>query len=171
MQAIKHRRPFWQYVHNDSVKHPRPEHLAWNGKVFALLKAGLTTACYDGQYFFDVDHPVYANHDGTGAATSVANADVDTTARPNNPIWYLMDVSRALKPLLFQKRRDYDMKAMTDGQDEAVFMSDTYRYGVDAQGALCAQKHAPVHRGRQRAPGHLQPPAARRARHPARHRR
>lgn len=33
MQAIKHRRPYWQYVHNDSVRHPRPEHLSWNGKV------------------------------------------------------------------------------------------------------------------------------------------
>lgn len=24
-------RPFWRYVHNDSVAHPRPLHLAWNG--------------------------------------------------------------------------------------------------------------------------------------------
>lgn len=101
--------------------------------VFALLKAGGATLCYDGQNFFDTDHPVYANTDGTGAVTSVANADVDTVARPNNPTWYLMDVSRALRPILFQKRRDYDMKAMTDGKDEAVFMSDTYRYGVDAR--------------------------------------
>lgn len=23
--------PYWMYVHNDSVLHPRPEHLAWNG--------------------------------------------------------------------------------------------------------------------------------------------
>lgn len=23
--------PFWMYVHNDSVLHPRPQHLAWNG--------------------------------------------------------------------------------------------------------------------------------------------
>lgn len=24
-------RPFWRYIHNDSVLHPRPQHLAWNG--------------------------------------------------------------------------------------------------------------------------------------------
>ena len=24
-------RPFWKYVHNDSVLHPRPLHLSWNG--------------------------------------------------------------------------------------------------------------------------------------------
>jgi hypothetical protein len=23
--------PYWRYVHNDSVMHPRPQHLAWNG--------------------------------------------------------------------------------------------------------------------------------------------
>lgn len=33
MQAIKHRRPYWQYVHNDSVRHPRPEHQAWHGRI------------------------------------------------------------------------------------------------------------------------------------------
>jgi Phage Mu protein F like protein len=26
-------RPFWRYVHNDFVAHPRPEHLAWDGLV------------------------------------------------------------------------------------------------------------------------------------------
>lgn len=36
IQAIKHRRPFLQYVHNDSVRHPRPDHLSWNGKVLAV---------------------------------------------------------------------------------------------------------------------------------------
>lgn len=89
--------------------------------VFALLAAGFTTTCYDGQYFFDVDHPVgsgvVSNHGG-GSGTP----------------WFLLDTSRPLKPLIFQKRRDYDLKAMTDAQDEAVFMRDEYRYGVDARG-------------------------------------
>jgi len=33
IQAIKHRRPYLQYIHNDSVKHPRPDHLAWHGVI------------------------------------------------------------------------------------------------------------------------------------------
>jgi SPP1 gp7 family putative phage head morphogenesis protein len=33
MQAIKHRRPYWRYRHNDSVINPRPEHLALDGKI------------------------------------------------------------------------------------------------------------------------------------------
>lgn len=101
--------------------------------VFALLKAGVSTTCYDGQYFFDTDHPVYPNADGTGAAVSVSNVDIDTVARPNNPVWYLMDVSRAIKPILFQKRRDYVLQAMVKPEDEQVFMAKTYRYGVDAR--------------------------------------
>lgn len=34
-------RPFWRYVHNDSVLHPRREHLAWNG----------TTLPYDHEFW------------------------------------------------------------------------------------------------------------------------
>jgi len=101
--------------------------------IFDLLKVGVSTLCYDGQNFFDTDHPVYANTDGTGAATSVSNYDAGDPDDEDAPTWYLMDVSRALKPLIFQKRRDYDLKAMTNGQDEAVFMRDEYRYGVDAR--------------------------------------
>ena len=88
--------------------------------VFALLAAGDTTLCYDGQNFFDTDHPVgegtVSNHGGGAGAA-----------------WYLLDTSRPLKPLLIQKRREYDLKAMTDAKDESVFMRDEYRYGVDAR--------------------------------------
>jgi phage major head subunit gpT-like protein len=96
--------------------------------VFDMLKAGLTTTCYDGQNFFDTDHPLYLNSDGTGAVTSVSNYQEGT-----GPAWYLLDVSRAIKPIIFQKRRNYDLKAMTKIDDEAVFMQDIYRYGVDAR--------------------------------------
>lgn len=33
LQAVKALRPFWRYRHSDSVLHPRPMHLAWNGLV------------------------------------------------------------------------------------------------------------------------------------------
>lgn len=41
--------------------------------VFALLKNAHATLCYDGQNFFDIDHPVYENVDGTGTAAMVSN--------------------------------------------------------------------------------------------------
>ena len=96
--------------------------------VFGLLKAGLTTLCYDEQFFFDTDHPVYPEADGTGAAVSVSNYQDGV-----GPAWYLLDVSRAIKPIIFQNRRPYALKAMTSMDDENVFMRDEYRYGVDAR--------------------------------------
>lgn len=89
--------------------------------VFALLAAAASTVCYDGKNFFDTTHPV-------GAGT-VSNYD----ATGGGALWALLDTRRPLKPFIFQKRRDYALKQMTDGQDEAVFMRDEYRYGIDAR--------------------------------------
>jgi len=93
--------------------------------VFALLAAGETTTCYDGQNFFDVDHPVYPNVDGTGTAVQVSNLQAGT-----DPAWYLMDCSRALKPLIFQERTTPGLESMTASNDEAVFVRDEYRFGL-----------------------------------------
>lgn len=93
--------------------------------VFSLLAAGETTTCYDGQNFFDTDHPVYQNVDGTGTATLVSNLQAGT-----EPAWYLLDTSRALKPLIFQERTTPELEAMTASNDEGVFTTDTYRYGI-----------------------------------------
>jgi phage major head subunit gpT-like protein len=79
--------------------------------VFALLKAGASTLCYDGQNFFDTDHPVYANVDGTGDVETVSNMDVPGTD-PGAP-WYLLDTGRALKPLIFQERTKPELDSMT----------------------------------------------------------
>ncbi|SDA18141.1 Mu-like prophage major head subunit gpT [Pseudomonas sp. NFPP10] len=114
-------KPLFEEMGRASTTHP-------DELVFGLLKAGQSEKCYDGQYFFDVDHPVYASNDGTGTAVSVSNFQEGT-----GPAWYLLDVSRAIKPLIFQKRRDYALKAMTSLDDESVFMRDEYRYGVDAR--------------------------------------
>ncbi len=94
--------------------------------VFGLLKAGETTLCYDGQNFFDTDHPVYPNVDGTGTATLVSNLQAGTETP-----WYLLDASRALKPIIYQERKAPEFVAKTRSDDETVFMSNEYRYGVD----------------------------------------
>ncbi|MGE4366521.1 Mu-like prophage major head subunit gpT family protein [Thermomonas sp.] len=93
--------------------------------VFGLLAAGESTLCYDGQNFFDIDHPVYPNVDGSGTATLVANLQAGTGAP-----WYLLDTSRALKPLIFQERTTPELEAMTATGDEGVFVRDEYRYGI-----------------------------------------
>lgn len=92
---------------------------------FALLKLGAATACFDGQYFFDTDHPVFPDVDGTGQAESVSNYQAGT----GEP-WYLLDCSRVLKPLIFQERTKPELTSMTDPKDEKVFDTDMFRFGV-----------------------------------------
>lgn len=101
--------------------------------VFALLGNGFASACYDGQYFFDTDHPVYPKADGTGAAVSTANVVVDAeyTGEP----WYVLDTKKALKPFIFQVRKAPELVSMTKTDDEAVFTSKQFRYGVDCRDA------------------------------------
>ena len=91
-----------------------------------IINAGDVNLCYDGQPMFDTEHPVYANSDGTGAATLVSNV----AGAGANPAWYLLDTSRAVKPFIYQVRRKPEFAMMTSLTDEAVFTSDSFRMGV-----------------------------------------
>jgi phage major head subunit gpT-like protein len=86
--------------------------------VFSLLAAGFDQPCYDGQNFFDAEHPVgdavYSNFQAGAAAP-----------------WFLLDTSRPLKPLIYQDRKKPEFVAMTKIDDEAVFSAGEFRYGVD----------------------------------------
>jgi phage major head subunit gpT-like protein len=97
--------------------------------VFPLLGDGFTSTCYDGQYFFDTDHPVNAEVDGSGADTSTSNVIVDG-GYVGDP-WFLLDTSRSLKPFIFQNRKDPKFTSMTKEDDEQVFTANEFRYGVD----------------------------------------
>lgn len=98
----------------------------WDSLTFGLLKEGFATECYDGQYFFDTDHPVL---DENGAEISVANTDGGS----GTP-WFLLDVNRALKPIILQKRKDFEFVAKTRIDDDHVFMNKEFIYGADARG-------------------------------------
>jgi len=93
--------------------------------VFLLLANGFTGLCYDGQYFFDTDHPVMGSN---GQMSSVSNF-----AGGAGTPWYLLDVSRAIKPIIFQQRQAYKFVAMDRVDDESVFTRKLFRYGVDAR--------------------------------------
>jgi phage major head subunit gpT-like protein len=86
--------------------------------LFALFALGLTTVCYDGQYFFDTDHPV---GDGT-----VSNYDSTTGGTK----WYLLDVQRPVKPFIFQERKTTEFVALDSPQDPNVFMKNNFVYGA-----------------------------------------
>jgi phage major head subunit gpT-like protein len=94
-----------------------PERLIAN-----LLKTGTSSLCYDGQYFFDTDHPV-----GTAAVSNFDNG--------GGTPWYLIDKTRAIKPFIFQMRRGVQLVRMDRPDDEHVFLHKKFRYGVDYRGA------------------------------------
>ncbi|MCY1705489.1 Mu-like prophage major head subunit gpT family protein [Pannonibacter sp. SL95] len=93
--------------------------------LFELVNMGFVQVCYDGQNFFDTDHPVGPE----GAHVSVSNMQAGA-----GEAWILADLSRPLKPWVFQKRRDYNFARKEDpSTSDHVFMRDQYLYGVDAR--------------------------------------
>ena len=100
--------------------------------VFSLLKGGFDHACYDAHPFFSHEHPVHEKADGTdaqglGTPTSNALIDDDYDGDP----WYVLDATRAIKPIIYQIRKAPKFVAMNREEDESVFMRGDYRYGVD----------------------------------------
>lgn len=110
--------PLMANLGQDAALHP-------DQLIFSLIAAGTSTLCYDGQYFFDTDHPVGQS----GAEVSVSNYQ---SVGGNNP-WYLLDISKMLKPFILQMRRDYSFVSKTDLTDQHVFDKDEYVFGVDGR--------------------------------------
>ena len=93
--------------------------------IFALLASGFTSPCYDGQNFFDTDHVGYNQ---AGEEITVSNLE----AGAGEP-WYLLDTSRAIRPLIYQQREAYRLVGMTDADAPNVFLNDKYLYGVQGR--------------------------------------
>lgn len=92
-----------------------PDDLVWD-----KLAEGFSTEHYDGQFFFDTDHPV---EDEDGVEQSVSNF-----TSGSGPAWYLIDGSRVIKPVIFQDRERPMIKALTDMSDANVAMADEYMW-------------------------------------------
>lgn len=89
---------------------------------YEQLELGFTTDHYDGQKFFDTDHPVL---DEAGKEKSVSNFQGGTGAA-----WYLIDDSRVIKPIIFQDRQKPQIVPKTSLTDENVFMRDEFLWGA-----------------------------------------
>jgi phage major head subunit gpT-like protein len=111
----------FQLMGADAAMHP-------DKLIFELLRTGTTSTCYDGQNFFDTDHPI--NPDSATAGT-VSNCDM---VNPSDaPEWVLIDTSKVIKPFIFQRRKDYTFVAKDQDSDENAFMRNEYVYGVEAR--------------------------------------
>jgi phage major head subunit gpT-like protein len=111
-------KPMFAEMGQAAVRHP--EEL-----VFGLIASGFTTACYDGQFFFDTDHPVTA---ADGSITTVSNSGGGA-----GTAWYLLDTSRAVRPIIWQEREKYEFQQLTQENSEYVFLNDRYLYGIRAR--------------------------------------
>jgi len=97
-----------------------------NRLIAALLSGGFAGLCYDGQFFFDTDHPVYPNVDGTGVAATVSNIQGEGIGTP----WYLLCLSGSLKPFILQERTKPELESIEDPKNDHVFTKDEYLYGI-----------------------------------------
>jgi len=95
--------------------------------VWPMLETGFETACYDGQPFFSTTHPVTL----PGGAEGVY-ANTDAEAGDGAP-WFLFDINRPIKPILFQDRKPFQFLAMDRADDPNVFMRKEFLYGIDAR--------------------------------------
>lgn len=93
--------------------------------IFGLLKAGTSTLCYDKQNFFDTDHPVLQD----GKEVSVSNYKTGSSVA-----WYLLDTSRPVKPLIYQKRKEYSLIKKDGEKDDNRFWEGKVVYGTDGRG-------------------------------------
>jgi phage major head subunit gpT-like protein len=110
--------PLFEQLGQDAREHP-------DELVFGLFKQGFSTPCYDGQNFFDADHPVL---DASGNVQSVSNYFAGT-----DPAWFLLCTKRVVKPFIYQKRRDYKFVRRDAETDEPVFNRNELEYGVDCR--------------------------------------
>ena len=98
--------------------------------VFSLLKDGFVAPCFDGSSFFAEDHELEID----GDKVEVSNMQAGT-----GPAWFLLDASRALRPIIWQERAGYEFQAITGSDDPHVFMNDQYLYGKRDDEALCSE--------------------------------
>ena len=94
------------------------EILVWN-----LLKAGFTTNCWDGQFFFDTDHPIILA-DGT------ASTYVNTDGGASTP-WFLLCTKGVVKPIIYQSRKAPEFVSKDQLTDDNVFDQRRFIYGAD----------------------------------------
>lgn len=111
-------KPFISQLGMDARQHP-------DEMIFELLAAGFSKSCYDGQYFFDTDHPV-VQEDGSIASVSNFGGGSGTA-------WYLLDTTKVVKALIYQVRKSYNFVSMDKEDDDNVFKRKEFIYGVDAR--------------------------------------
>ena len=110
--------PMFVEMGESTTKHP-------DIMCFGTLAKGFTSPCYDGQFFFDTDHPVI-NADGSMSTVSNFGGGA---GRP----WFLMSTNSALKPIIYQERQKPNFVALDNPMDANVFFNKEFLYSVEGR--------------------------------------
>jgi len=104
---------------NYVVYEPIIEQLGWDTKVhpdtllFSMIKNAVNQPSsvigFDGQPFFSANHPV-GPLAAAGDTRDTAGSNINSSG--SGPWWFLIDAARALRPFIFQLRREYTMTRM-----------------------------------------------------------
>lgn len=94
-----------------------PDELVW-----ALLPQGFNTLTWDGQYFFDTDHPVLAKNGSVKSASNFGGG--------SGPAWYLVKNTGIRRPFIYQKRTEVEFVRKDKLEDERAFWADEFLYGT-----------------------------------------
>lgn len=95
-----------------------------NRIMFAALADGFAEKGYDDKFFFDAQHPVYANENGTGAVTNVSNVQ----AGAGQP-WVMLCTKRAAKPLYLQERVTATFESQVTAASDSVYEFEKLSFG------------------------------------------
>lgn len=95
-----------------------------NDLIFAAVKAGFSSICYDGQFMFDTDHPVAPNEDGSGTAVTVSNYQAGALEP-----WVLLCTKRAPQAFYLQERTAAELYSQTNTDSDTVYNTDVFSWG------------------------------------------
>lgn len=94
---------------------------------FQALAQGHLRECFDGQNFFDTDHPTFQDAGGTWSNN-------DTTGA--GEAWFLLDCSKPIKPLIAQEREAPHFWWINDLMDSVVASTGVMTAYGEARGAV-----------------------------------
>ena len=106
---------------SEAAEHP--EILFWD-----VLENGFDATyglAWDGQYFIDADHLTW---DANGNETTFSNDGGGAGAA-----WFLADLSRPVRPMIFQRRTEIELQVQDRPEQDSVFELDEYRYATRAR--------------------------------------
>lgn len=92
---------------------------------YGLLAKGFSTLCFDGQNYFDTDHPY-------GEGSDTYSNVVGNPATDSGAPWFLVDDTQLLLPIIYQERRAMKLD-FVGAESEYAWFNNMVAQGVDGR--------------------------------------